>query len=390
MRVWVVLGLGLSLLLGGLAAQDFEQGVEAYKNARYAEATEAFRRAVTADPDNINARLYLATALMSQYIPGADDPANQAFAREAETEFEGVLARNPGNKTALASLASLAYQEAQGSSDPNAKLAKLDLAAERYQKLASVDPQNKEAYYSLGVIDWQRWFPAFQTARASLSMRPEDPGPLTDYNVRQDLLLRFGPVIEEGMQNLQKALDIDPKYDDAMAYMNLLIRERADLSDTSAEYQAEVAVADEWVQKALDTKREKAAAAAATHPDTIVALGGVPQPNIARGNAQSNIASATPQRIRLGGNVQAKGLLTKVIPVYPPEAKAARIQGTVRFTAIISPKGRVVHLQLVSGDSSLAEAARDAVMQWTYKPTLLNGEPVEVVTQIDVNFTLSQ
>jgi protein TonB len=98
----------------------------------------------------------------------------------------------------------------------------------------------------------------------------------------------------------------------------------------------------------------------------------------------------TPQRIRVGGNVQAANLVRKVTPVYPPLAKQARIQGTVRFTAIIGKDGTIQNLQLVTGHPLLVAAAQDAVRQWVYKPTLLNGEPVEVVTQIDVNFTLSQ
>ena len=98
----------------------------------------------------------------------------------------------------------------------------------------------------------------------------------------------------------------------------------------------------------------------------------------------------TPQRIRVGGNVQAANLIRKVTPVYPPLAKQARVQGTVRFTAIIGKDGAIHNLQLVSGHPLLVAAAQEAVKQWQYKPTLLNGEPVEVVTQIDVNFTLSQ
>ena len=98
----------------------------------------------------------------------------------------------------------------------------------------------------------------------------------------------------------------------------------------------------------------------------------------------------TPQRIRVGGNVQAANLVRKITPVYPPLAKQARIQGTVRYTAVIGKDGTIQNLQLVSGHPLLVAAAGEAVKQWVYKPTLLNGEPVEVVTQIDVNFTLSQ
>ena len=88
--------------------------------------------------------------------------------------------------------------------------------------------------------------------------------------------------------------------------------------------------------------------------------------------------------------MQAANLVRKVTPVYPPLAKQARIQGTVRFTAVIGKDGTIQNLQLVSGHPLLVAAAQEAVKQWVYKPTLLNGEPVEVVTQIDVNFTLSQ
>jgi periplasmic protein TonB len=95
-------------------------------------------------------------------------------------------------------------------------------------------------------------------------------------------------------------------------------------------------------------------------------------------------------RIRVGGNVQQANLIRKVQPVYPQLAKQARVQGSVHFTAIIGKDGTIQNLQLIGGHPLLVQAAQDAVKQWLYKPTLLNGEPVEVVTQIDVNFTLSQ
>ena len=95
-----------------------------------------------------------------------------------------------------------------------------------------------------------------------------------------------------------------------------------------------------------------------------------------------------PQRIPVGGNVQQAKLVNQPKPAYPPLARQARIQGTVRFTAIIGVDGRIQNLTLVSGHPLLVPSAQAAVKQWVYQPTLLNGEPVEVVTQIDVNFTL--
>jgi len=98
----------------------------------------------------------------------------------------------------------------------------------------------------------------------------------------------------------------------------------------------------------------------------------------------------TVQRIRVGGQVQQANLIRQPKPIYPPLAKQARIQGVVRFEAIIGKDGTIQNLRLVSGHPLLVPAAQEAVKQWLYKPTLLNGEPVEVATVIDVNFTLSQ
>ncbi|HZQ53412.1 MAG TPA: energy transducer TonB [Bryobacteraceae bacterium] len=99
---------------------------------------------------------------------------------------------------------------------------------------------------------------------------------------------------------------------------------------------------------------------------------------------------ASSKPIRVGVGVAEANLIHKVLPVYPALAKSARVQGTVEFTAIISKEGTIENLRLVHGHPLLVQAAREAVLQWKYRPTLLNGEPVEVVTDIIVNFTLSQ
>src|SRR5436305_580987 len=88
-------------------------------------------------------------------------------------------------------------------------------------------------------------------------MKQEDPGPLKDKKVREELKQKWTPVINGGLQALDKALEINPEYDDAMAYENLLIRERADLADSKEEYEKQIKIADDWVQKALATKKIK-------------------------------------------------------------------------------------------------------------------------------------
>ena len=98
---------------------------------------------------------------------------------------------------------------------------------------------------------------------------------------------------------------------------------------------------------------------------------------------------APPKRIRVGGNVAKARLIRQVRPQYPPLARQARIQGTVKLSAIISKDGSIQKLEVMSGHPLLVPAALAAVKQWRYRPTLLNGEAVEVLTNIDVNFTLS-
>ena len=94
--------------------------------------------------------------------------------------------------------------------------------------------------------------------------------------------------------------------------------------------------------------------------------------------------------IRVGGNRQAAKLLTRVRPLYPPEAKQARVQGTVRLAVVIAKEGTAKELTVVSGDDLLVASALEAVKQWVWLPTHLNGNPVEVLTHVDINYTLAK
>jgi protein TonB len=111
------------------------------------------------------------------------------------------------------------------------------------------------------------------------------------------------------------------------------------------------------------------------------------------GEGASGVAPPPPPppritRTKVGGQVQEAKIIARPNPVYPPLARQARIQGRVQLHAIIDKDGRVGELQVVSGHPLLVKAALDAVQQWRYQPTVLNGEPVEVDTTIDVNFVL--
>ncbi len=136
-----------------------------------------------------------------------------------------------------------------------------------------------------------------------------------------------------------------------------------------------------------------------TMPDAIVTESGTQPPAVKATPSPtptsmpvpgSSAGTVTPTRIRVGGNVQQAKLIRQPKPIYPSLAKQARIQGIVRLTVIIGKDGVVKTMQLITGHPLLVPAAMEAVKQWVYQPTLVNGEPVEVITQADVYFTLSQ
>jgi protein TonB len=121
-------------------------------------------------------------------------------------------------------------------------------------------------------------------------------------------------------------------------------------------------------------------------------IGGVPGGVI--GGVTGGIPPVPPaadgtKRINIGGNTQQAKLVMQPRPVYPPLAKQARISGVVHLAAVIGKEGNVIDLRVISGHPLLIPSAIQAVKNWVYQPTLLNGEPVEVSTQIDVNYTLS-
>ena len=239
-----VMGTGCQKLQ---ARDQLNKGVTAFKNAQYPESVEHFKTAVELDPNFPTARLYLAMAYLQQYIPGAESPENNNMAKAAYDQFSEVLKLDSKNTLAIQSIASLyLYQK------------KWTEAREWYQRLISVDPNNTVGYYSLGFIAWSEWYPEYGKTRANLGMKLEDPGPIKDKKAKEDLKARFGPVIDDGLKALDKALDIDKEYDDAMAYENLLVRERADLADTKEEYEKQIKIADDWVAKNLATKKIKA------------------------------------------------------------------------------------------------------------------------------------
>jgi len=245
--VAVALALFSAVGCSKLRARDqLNKGVQAYKNARYEEAINRFQNAVELDPSLINARLYLATAYAQQYIPGADTAENNRNAEQAINEYEKVLQTDPKNINSIKGIAFLYLQ-----------MKKFDKAKEYYKRAVAIDPNDPESYYSVAVIDWTESYQPRMEARAKLGLGPNEP--LKDKKVCEELRATNMDKVDEGKQMLEKALQLRPDYDDAMAYLNLMYREEADLdcSDPAARAAA-LKTADEWVDKTMATKKAKA------------------------------------------------------------------------------------------------------------------------------------
>ncbi|MFB3814272.1 MAG: tetratricopeptide repeat protein [Terriglobales bacterium] len=245
----------LAVLLGAAGCQklrardQLNKGVQAFKGAKYEEAIEHFKNSVALDPTLMTAKLYLATAYAQQYIPGADTPENNRNAEQAIAQFEEVLKANPPTEqkvNSLKGIASLYFNMKQ-----------LDKAREYYQKIVELDPNDPETYYTLAVIDWTETYQPRMEARAKLGLQPTEP--LKDRKVCEELRAMNLAKVESGMKNLERALQLRPEYDDAMAYMNLMYREKADIECGNPEAAAEDRrIADSWVDKTMATKKAKA------------------------------------------------------------------------------------------------------------------------------------
>ncbi len=253
-RVLVVLAALFVLLAGTgcnkLKARDqLNKGVQAYKNARYEEAIDHFKTAVDLDGSLTNARLYLATAYAQQYVPGLDSPENNRNAEMAIQAFQKILDSNPNREQQIHSL--------KGIASLYFNMKKFDQAAEYHRKVIALDPNDPETYYSIAVIDWTEAYQEDQKARAGIGLRPD--AQLKDKKVCAQLRTMNAQKVEDGISDLQKAIQLRPDYDDAMAYINLLYRQRAEYEcDDPAAYDADIKTANEWVDKTIATKKAKA------------------------------------------------------------------------------------------------------------------------------------
>ena len=260
-RFLVVLAIAMSLAGLGcdrLRARDqLNKGVQSYRSAQYDAAIEHFKNAVTLDPNLQVAGLYLATAYAQQCVPGVDTPDNTRNCNQAIDEFKHLLEKNPGDVNSLKGIASLYFNMASGAAKPEDKVKFLDQAKQYHEEVIKSDANDAQAYYSIAVIDWTEAYKNRMDAKTGAGIRTEDP--IKDKKLCAEVQSKNQDKVQEGIDDLNKALQLQKDYDDAMAYLNLMYREKADLEcgDPDARKQ-DLATADDWVKKTMDTKKAKA------------------------------------------------------------------------------------------------------------------------------------
>jgi tetratricopeptide (TPR) repeat protein len=228
------------------ARDQLNKGVDAYKAAQYEAAINHFQRAVHLDPNYPMTRLYLATAYAMQVVPDLKTPQNEKIAQTAIDEFNKVLEKNPNDVTALQQIASLYYD-----------LDQFEKSKEWNQKVLAADPKNAQAAYTIGVIDWGEAYKNSVAALKSVNLTDNGQGNAKmPKKVCESLKQQNQQFVQDGITYLHKALDINPNYDDAMSYMNLMYRQKANLAcGDEAERKADVQKADSWAAKQLATRR---------------------------------------------------------------------------------------------------------------------------------------
>lgn len=254
----IVAGFALLLVLGStvgcskLRARDqLVKGIQAFKAGQYEQAINHFQNSVALDPNDPTTRLYLATAYSYQVVPNLDTPENMATAQKAMNGFNEVLAKNPNDVDALRQIASI-----------QRNIKHFDEAKATEQKIISLSPKDAEANYTIGVIDWTQSYKNAVQILADQGLQDDGNG-----NVKMNkatcakMKTANTDLINDAMQYLQRAVQINPNYDDAMSYLNLNYRRKADIEcPNDAARKDDLAQADQWVQKAIGARKANEAA----------------------------------------------------------------------------------------------------------------------------------
>jgi tetratricopeptide (TPR) repeat protein len=244
------------------ARDQLNKGVANFREGHYDAAVENFKESKALDPDLLNARVYLATAYAAMYIPGAPSDENVRVGEQAVTEFQDVLTHDTNNLSAMDGLGSILYNMAGTPFQPE----KYEESKKYHLQHISLSPTDAEPYYWVGVINWTLARRANDELRQAYNVENprkqlKDLDPLPD-KLRAQFTEQYGAMVDEAMQMLDKAAQVRPEYADAIAYKSLVLRQKADQSDSATRATLEKE-ADDLLENVKVIKQKEAAEKAA-------------------------------------------------------------------------------------------------------------------------------
>jgi hypothetical protein len=290
-----------------------------------------------------------------------------------EQRLTAEIQQDPRNVPKILELAALKLDDASGVTGESDRAAALDEVQILYLRVQSLDSQNADALYHLGVISWMKVFPAVISARREAAMEPETPGPVRDRSARAVLNGKYRADIDYAIATLEQAVALEPTNNSAMAYLQMAYRARADFKDTRAQWDDDQNAAGRWLDKAyqvgiLNQQSEPPAMKRDAPP-----------------MAGWSVAFFPTAVVTDGGTMDAR-LIHSMPAECPAELRVVGALPPVTLSAVIDYDGSVVYAERLDGPIEGMPAAIAAVKQWQYRPTLVSGTPVRVKTTIEVAF----
>jgi TonB family protein len=371
--------------------REMELGKHDFGAQQFDSAQEHLKKALSLDDNLTDARMGLADIYAVQYIPGLQSPGNMITWQKAVDAFQAVLAKDPKNVVALKSLGALYFDTR-----------KFSEAREFYLRATLANPNDADAYYNVGVMDWgaayqettKRKSEAGLGADTAFRNNPQDQKRCMDLQAANEAR------IEDGLKNLTLAMEKRQDFAEAMSYMSLLYQRKADIECGNPGARTED----------LSLVRKFAADAAASRdrgqqqsaqPSGIGSGNGESTDDFYFSKLAEQILSTAPpppppppppqeqrsaNRVHITPAEMDKNLITRLKPDDPSMAKFGRVGGDVTLRVIVGTDGRVKTVSGIAGSPILQQAAIEAVKHWVYKPFLVNGEPVEAESTVTINF----
>jgi TonB family protein len=391
--------------------REMELAKRDFRDQRYDSAEEHLKRVLALDGNLSEARLGLAVTYSFQFIPGSPSPENMVTWQNAVNAFQDLLAKDPKNAIALKSLGALHFMTQKYSE-----------ARDFYLRAASANPNDADAYYSVGVIDWSAAYKdtVMRKSQAGLDTNAEFSDSPRDQKNCMDLKAANETRINDGLKNLSLAMEKRQDFSDAMSYMSLLYQRKADIECGNPAARAEdyklsrrfagdaVAVRNRGQQQAAQLSGS--APTNAQNSDDVdfsklaesllFPIPPPPQPPppppppapVRHGSGQSGAAGDQGQgrgsanRVRITPAEMQKNSIVRLKPEYPRVAAASHIEGDVTLHVVVGKDGRPKTVTAVAGPPILQQAAIDAVKQWTFRPVLVDGEPMEAESNLIIHF----